>query len=67
MSNFPKLLSSQSAYDMAQVILEGFDKHYRIFRKASFDAAYLDTEILQQVKLHYIGFLTHHQQPVKNF
>ncbi|BDW12198.1 isocitrate dehydrogenase kinase/phosphatase [Polynucleobacter sp. SHI8] len=103
MSNFPKLLSSQYAYDMAQVILEGFDKHYRIFREASFDAkknfesqnwngirelikgridyyaervseciivldeefdaANLDTEIWQQVKLHYIGLLTHHHQP----
>ena len=103
MSNFPKLLSSQYAYDMAQVILEGFDKHYRIFREASFDAkknfesqnwngirelikgridyyaervseciivldeefdaANLDIEIWQQVKLHYIGLLTHHHQP----
>jgi isocitrate dehydrogenase kinase/phosphatase len=103
MSNFPKLLSSQYAYDMAQVILEGFDKHYRIFREASFnakknfesqnwqgirdlikgridyyaervseciivldeefDASNLDIEIWQQVKLHYIGLLTHHHQP----
>lgn len=38
MSNFPKLLSSQFAFDMAQVILDGFNKHYRIFREASFDA-----------------------------
>ena len=38
MSNFPKLLSSQYAYDMAQVILDGFVKHYRIFREASFNA-----------------------------
>jgi len=38
MSNFPKLLSSQYAYDMAQVILDGFNKHYRIFREASREA-----------------------------
>jgi isocitrate dehydrogenase kinase/phosphatase len=35
MSKFPKLLSSQHAYDMAQVIVDGFDRHYRIFREAS--------------------------------
>jgi len=38
MTNFPKLLSSQYAYDMAQVILDGFNKHYRIFREASREA-----------------------------
>jgi isocitrate dehydrogenase kinase/phosphatase len=38
MSNFPKLLSSQFAYDMASVIVEGFNRHYRIFREASRDA-----------------------------
>jgi isocitrate dehydrogenase kinase/phosphatase len=38
MSKFPKLLSSQHAYDMAQVIVDGFDRHYRIFREASRDA-----------------------------
>ena len=103
MSNFPKLLSSQFAFDMAQVILDGFNKHYRIFREASFDAknnfesqnwrgirelikgridyydervreclivledefdaTALDTDIWQQVKLHYIGLLTYHHQP----
>ena len=103
MSNFPKLLSSQYAFDMAQVILEGFEKHYRIFREASlqakeyfesqnwpgirdlikgridyyddrvrecvvsleeeFDAINLNSDIWQQVKLHYIGLLTNHHQP----
>jgi len=38
MSKFPKLLSSQHAYDMAQVIVDGFDRHYRIFREASREA-----------------------------
>lgn len=38
MRTFPKLLSSQYAFDMAAVILEGFDKHYRIFREASHNA-----------------------------
>ena len=32
---FPKLLSSQIAFDIARSILDGFDKHYRLFRAAS--------------------------------
>jgi isocitrate dehydrogenase kinase/phosphatase len=32
---FPKLLSSQIAFDTARTILNGFDKHYRLFRAAS--------------------------------
>jgi isocitrate dehydrogenase kinase/phosphatase len=32
---FPKLLSSQIAFDIARSILDGFDKHYRLFRTAS--------------------------------
>ncbi len=32
---FPKILSSQIAFDTARTILDGFDKHYRLFRKAS--------------------------------
>lgn len=32
---FPKLLSSQIAFDIARTILNGFDKHYRLFRAAS--------------------------------
>ncbi len=35
MQHFPKLLSSQIAFDIARVILDGFDKHYRLFRHAS--------------------------------
>ncbi len=35
MQHFPKLLSSQIAFDIARVILDGFDKHYRLFREAS--------------------------------
>ena len=35
MQHFPKLLSSQIAFDIARVIIEGFDKHYRLFRQAS--------------------------------
>ena len=31
---FPKLLSSQVAFDMAQTLLEGFMRHYSIFRDA---------------------------------
>ena len=32
---FPKLLSSQIAFDIARTILDGFDKHYRLFRETS--------------------------------
>ncbi|MDB5777245.1 MAG: aceK [Herbaspirillum sp.] len=32
---FPKQLSSQIAFDTARTILDGFDKHYRLFRAAS--------------------------------
>jgi isocitrate dehydrogenase kinase/phosphatase len=35
---FPKLPSSQIAFDIARTILDGFDKHYRLFRQASRDA-----------------------------
>ncbi len=31
-ANFPKLLSSQIAFDIARTMLDGFDKHYRLFR-----------------------------------
>ncbi len=39
---FPKLLSSQIAFDIARTILDGFDKHYRLFRQTS-----------QTAKLHF--------------
>ena len=35
MQHFPKLLSSQIAFDIARGILDGFDKHYSLFRQAS--------------------------------
>lgn len=38
MSHFPKLLSSQIAYDVARTMLDGFDKHYRLFREVSHEA-----------------------------
>lgn len=102
-STFPKLLSSQVGYDMARTMLDGFDKHYRLFQAASqiararfeaqdwhgmrqlqrdriafydarvkeaveiledeYDAALLDDEVWQQVKLHYIGLLTRYLRP----
>jgi len=37
-SAFPKLLSSQIAFDIARTILDGFDKHYRLFRASSQEA-----------------------------
>ena len=39
---FPKLLSSQIAFDIARTIRDGFDKHYRLFRQSS-----------QQAKVHF--------------
>ncbi|HEV3106576.1 MAG TPA: bifunctional isocitrate dehydrogenase kinase/phosphatase [Trinickia sp.] len=35
MNHFPKLLSSQIGFDVAQTMLEGFNRHYRIFREAA--------------------------------
>ncbi len=35
---FPKILSSQIAFDIARAMLDGFDKHYRLFREASQNA-----------------------------
>jgi isocitrate dehydrogenase kinase/phosphatase len=34
-THFPKLLSSQIAFDIARTILDGFDKHYHLFRISS--------------------------------
>ncbi|MFZ6779408.1 bifunctional isocitrate dehydrogenase kinase/phosphatase [Undibacterium sp. Ji83W] len=34
-THFPKLLSSQIAFDIARTILDGFDKHYHLFRASS--------------------------------
>jgi isocitrate dehydrogenase kinase/phosphatase len=34
-STFPKLLSSHVAFDIARTILDGFDRHYSLFRQAS--------------------------------
>jgi isocitrate dehydrogenase kinase/phosphatase len=38
---FPKLLSSQIAFDIARTIRDGFDKHYRLFRLVSQQAKQL--------------------------
>ncbi|KMY86580.1 Isocitrate dehydrogenase phosphatase /kinase [Candidatus Paraburkholderia calva] len=38
MNHFPKLLSSQIGFDIAASILEGFDRHYRVFRDAAIEA-----------------------------
>ena len=34
-THFPKLLSSQIGFDIARTIVDGFDKHYRLFRETS--------------------------------
>ncbi|MGA7817036.1 bifunctional isocitrate dehydrogenase kinase/phosphatase [Caballeronia sp.] len=41
MNHFPKLLSSQIAFDVAETLLEGFDRHYRVFRDAAIEAKQL--------------------------
>ncbi|MBZ2206354.1 bifunctional isocitrate dehydrogenase kinase/phosphatase [Massilia soli] len=57
---FPKLLSSQIAFDIARTILDGFDKHYRLFRQASqaarryFESA--EWPAAQQAARERIGF-----------
>jgi isocitrate dehydrogenase kinase/phosphatase len=57
---FPKLLSSQIAFDIARTIREGFDKHYRLFRRASRDAKRYfeqgDWAVAQQAARERIGF-----------
>ncbi|MDR5803309.1 bifunctional isocitrate dehydrogenase kinase/phosphatase [Caballeronia sp. LZ001] len=45
MNHFPKLLSSQIGFDVAQTILEGFDRHYRVFREAAVEAKHLFEEV----------------------
>ncbi|MEY8877804.1 MAG: bifunctional isocitrate dehydrogenase kinase/phosphatase [Leptothrix sp. (in: b-proteobacteria)] len=100
---FPHQLTDSRAFDIATALLEGFDRHYRLFRSTSaaakqrfeaadwhaqqraqseriefyalrinetverlqteFKAAALPMDVWQQVKLHYIGLLTNHQQP----
>ncbi|MBV8261289.1 MAG: bifunctional isocitrate dehydrogenase kinase/phosphatase, partial [Paraburkholderia sp.] len=103
MKHFPKLLSSQIGFDVAQTMLDGFNRHYRNFCDAAvrartffegadlralqqlareriasyddrvkecvaaledeYDAASIDDEVWQQIKLHSIGLLTSHRQP----
>ncbi|MEO7031799.1 MAG: bifunctional isocitrate dehydrogenase kinase/phosphatase [Herbaspirillum sp.] len=57
---FPKLLSSQIAFDIARTMLDGFDKHYRLFRQASQDAKqYFETrdwKTAQEAAMHRIAF-----------
>ena len=38
MNHFPKLLSSQIGFDVAETLLEGFDRHYCVFRDAAIAA-----------------------------
>jgi len=59
-TTFPKLLSSQIAFDIARTILDGFNKHYRLFRAVSqqakkhFELAQWQTA--QQTSLERISF-----------
>ncbi|MCK4117208.1 bifunctional isocitrate dehydrogenase kinase/phosphatase [Ralstonia pseudosolanacearum] len=60
MSHFPKLLSSQIAFDVARTMLDGFDKHYRLFREVSVRAKALfeagDWQGLQQLQRDRIAY-----------
>ncbi|MEO5696041.1 MAG: bifunctional isocitrate dehydrogenase kinase/phosphatase [Burkholderiaceae bacterium] len=100
---FPTALTDPRAFDIAQAMLDGFDRHYQLFRETSagakhrfeqedwlgqqraqrerieyyalrvdeaaerlqrdFQISALPSETWHQVKLHYIGLLTGHQQP----
>jgi isocitrate dehydrogenase kinase/phosphatase len=57
---FPKMLSSQIAFDIAHAILDGFNKHYRLFRHASKTAKrYFETgawPTAQQAARERIGY-----------
>ena len=57
---FPKLLSSQIAFDIARTMLDGFDKHYRLFRQTSQAAKrHFETgawAVAQQAARERIGF-----------
>ncbi|AJC15776.1 bifunctional isocitrate dehydrogenase kinase/phosphatase [Pandoraea sputorum] len=60
MNHFPKLLSSQFAFDVARTMLDGFDKHYRIFREvcvaaqACFEAGdFVGIQKLQRDRIAY--------------
>ncbi|KQR79609.1 isocitrate dehydrogenase [Burkholderia sp. Leaf177] len=44
MNHFPRLLSSQIGFDVAQTLLEGFDRHYRVFRDAAIAAKHVFEE-----------------------
>ncbi len=65
---FPKLLSSQIAFDIARTILDGFDKHYRLFRATSKTAKRHfergDWTVAQQAARDRIGF---YDQRVQEF
>ncbi|WP_322033435.1 bifunctional isocitrate dehydrogenase kinase/phosphatase [Paraburkholderia sp. J76] len=60
MKHFPKLLSSQIGFDVAQTMLDGFDRHYRNFCDAAvrartfFEAA--DWHALQRLARERIAF-----------
>ena len=57
---FPKLLSSQIAFDIARTIRDGFDKHYRLFRHTSCKAKQHFEQgawaVAQQAARERIGF-----------
>jgi len=59
-STFPKLLSSRIAFDIARTILDGFDRHYSLFRQASQAARshfeHADWSTAQQAARARIGF-----------
>jgi isocitrate dehydrogenase kinase/phosphatase len=66
MSHFPKLLSSQIAFDVARTMLDGFDKHYRLFRevcvqaKAAFeDGDWAGMQQLQRDRIAYYDERVH--------
>ena len=63
-AHFPKLLSSQIAFDIARSILDGFDKHYRLFRETSraakqhFEAGTWKAAQIQRNALQHFGLHT---------
>lgn len=63
---FPKLLSSQIAFDIARAILDGFDKHYRLFRQTSQQAKrYFETAQWQAAQQAAIARIDYYDRRVQ--
>ena len=66
MSKFPKFLSVQFAYDMSELILDGFNRHDRIFREANLDAMQaFESQNRVGIHVHIKGRIDYYDDRVK--